>query len=318
MSGDEMAFWWVNQNQTLRDEIEGGFIWSPKRNKNGDFNRFYENMKLVEPGDIILSFADQRIGHVGVATDRAVTNSKPDFGSKGENWNQEGWLVPVAWRKLIVPVRPKTLIDQLRPTLPAKYAPLTKDGNGLQSVYLAAIPEPMAGVLMQASLELDNASKTIAFEMENEPVRRVEDQVEVAIRNDTSIDSTEKRDLVLARRGQGKFRRNLEQIEQCCRLTGVSDRRFLRASHIKPWRLCENNERLDGYNGLLLTPTCDHLFDKGYISFTDEGMILLSKRFPEAVRASLGLPAAQVTDAKAFTNAHKGYLAFHLSEVFLP
>jgi putative restriction endonuclease len=88
-----MAFWWVNQSQTLRDEIGGGFIWSPKRNKNGAFNRFYENMKLVEPGDTILSFADQRIGHVGVATDRAATSSKPDFGAKGENWNQEGWLV---------------------------------------------------------------------------------------------------------------------------------------------------------------------------------------------------------------------------------
>jgi hypothetical protein len=313
-----MAFWWVNQNQTLRDEIRGGFIWSPKRNKNGAFNRFYENMTLVEPGDIIFSFADQRIGHVGVATDRAVTNSKPDFGGKGENWNQEGWLVPVAWTRLTAPVRPKLIIEQLRPTLPEKYAPLTKDGNGLQSVYLAAVPESMASVLMQTSLELANAFE-IRVEIENEPVRQVEDQIEGAIKNDTSIDSTEKHELVLARRGQGKFRRNVEQIEQCCRLTGVSDRRFLRASHIKPWRLCESNhERLDGYNGLLLTPTWDHLFDKGYTSFSDDGLILLSKRFPEKVRFSLGVPAAQVTDAKAFTDAQKKYLAFHRSKVFLP
>src|SRR6516164_9835227 len=139
-----MFFWWVNQNQTLRAEIEGGFIWSPKRNKNGAFNRFYENMKLVEPGDLILSFADQRIGYVGLATDRAVTNAKPDFGGRGENWDQEGWLVPVRWTKLEAPVQPKALIDQLRPTLPTKYAPLTKEGNGLQSVYLATIPEAMA------------------------------------------------------------------------------------------------------------------------------------------------------------------------------
>jgi putative restriction endonuclease len=314
-----MAFWWVNQSQTLRDEIGGGFIWSPKRNKNGAFNRFYENMKLVEPGDTILSFADQRIGHVGVATDRAATSSKPDFGAKGENWNQEGWLVPVAWTKMTVPVRPKDLIDRLRPTLPVKYAPLTEDGNGLQSVYLAAIPEPMARVLMQASPEIDNASKPIAVEIENEPVRRVEDQVEAAIRNDTTIDSTEKHQLTLARRGQGKFRRNLEQIEHYCRLTSVSDPRFLRASHIKPWRLCDTNqERLDGYNGLLLTPTFDHLFDKGYISFSDEGRIVVSDRFPETVRASVGLPTTQVANAAAFTDAQKEYLAFHRSKVFLP
>src|ERR1700756_2754038 len=81
MVGGEMAFWWVNQNQTLRDEIEGGFIWSPKQKKNGGFNQFYENMKLVEPGDIIFSFADQRIGHVGVATLRSAgSRARAGFG----------------------------------------------------------------------------------------------------------------------------------------------------------------------------------------------------------------------------------------------
>ena len=311
-----MSFWWVNQNQTLRAEIEGGFIWSPKRNKNGAFNRFYENMKLVEPGDLILSFADQRIGYVGLATDRAVTNAKPDFGGRGENWDQEGWLVPVRWTKLEAPVQPKALIDQLRPTLPTKYAPLTKEGNGLQSVYLATIPEAMAAVFVQASKEIDQAAKIPSFEIENEPVRRFEDRVEAAIKNDTTIDITEKQELVLARRGQGKFRRNLEQIEDCCRLTGVRDRRFLRASHIKPWRLCEtNHERLDGYNGLLLTPTFDHLFDKGYISFSDDGAILISDRLPNEVRCSLGL--AQAVNAKTLTEAHEKYLAFHRKGVFL-
>jgi len=312
-----MFFWWVNQNQTLRAEIEGGFIWSPKRNKNGAFNRFYENMKLVEPGDLILSFADQRIGYVGLATDRAVTNAKPDFGGRGENWDQEGWLVPVRWTKLEAPVQPKALIDQLRPTLPTKYAPLTKEGNGLQSVYLATIPEAMAAVFVQASKEIDQAAKIPSFEIENEPVRRFEDRVEAAIKNNTTIDTTEKQELVLARRGQGKFRRNLEQIEDCCRLTGVRDRRFLRASHIKPWRLCEtNHERLDGYNGLLLTPTFDHLFDKGYISFSDDGAILIPDRLPNEVRCSLGL-AAQSVNAKTFTEAHEKYLAFHRKGVFL-
>jgi len=311
-----MFFWWVNQNQTLRAEIEGGFIWSPKRNKNGAFNRFYENMKLVEPGDLILSFADQRIGYVGLATDRAVTNAKPDFGGRGENWDHEGWLVPVRWTKLEAPVQPKALIDQLRPTLPTKYAPLTKEGNGLQSVYLATIPEAMAAVFVQASKEIDQAAKIPSFEIENEPVRRFEDRVEAAIKNNTTIDTTEKQELVLARRGQGKFRRNLEQIEDCCRLTGVRDRRFLRASHIKPWRLCEtNHERLDGYNGLLLTPTFDHLFDKGYISFSDDGAILISDRLPNEVRCSLGL--AQAVNAKTLTEAHEKYLAFHRKGVFL-
>jgi len=276
-------------------------------------------MKLVEPGDIIFSFADRLIGHVGHATDRATTAPKPDFGGRGTNWNQEGWLVPVLWERLSRPIRPKTLIDQLRPTLPAQYSPLTSEGNGLQSVYLAAVPEDMAAVLRQASDELNTAAGMTDVESANEPVHRMEDQVEQTIKNDTTIDSTEKQQLVLARRGQGKFRRNLEQIEECCRITGVTDHRFLRASHIKPWRLCDtNHERLDGYNGLLLTPTFDHLFDKGYISFSDEGEILVSARLPDDVRSSVGLPDRQVAIANTFADVHKLYLAFHRTKVFLP
>jgi putative restriction endonuclease len=103
----------------------------------------------------------------------------------------------------------------IAPNIASQICPAYQDGNGLQSVYLAAIPVPMAGVLMQASPELGNASKTVGFEMENAPVNRVEDQVEATIRNDTTIDSTEKHELALDRRGQGKFRQNLEQIEGC-------------------------------------------------------------------------------------------------------
>jgi len=47
-----MAYWWVNQNQTWVHEIEGGFLWSPKRNRNGNFNQFYENMRVAELSDV--------------------------------------------------------------------------------------------------------------------------------------------------------------------------------------------------------------------------------------------------------------------------
>ena len=56
-----MRYWWVNQNQTFRHEVEGGYLWPPKRNANGARNPFYETMRDVSPGDLILSFADTRI-----------------------------------------------------------------------------------------------------------------------------------------------------------------------------------------------------------------------------------------------------------------
>ena len=51
-----MRYWWVNQNQTYRHEVQGGYLWSPKRNANGGRNPFYESMREVAPGDLILSF----------------------------------------------------------------------------------------------------------------------------------------------------------------------------------------------------------------------------------------------------------------------
>ena len=66
-----MRYWWVNQNQTFRHEVEGGYLWSPKRNKNGALNPFYEFMKEVAPSDVIFSFADTRIPAIGFALSNA-------------------------------------------------------------------------------------------------------------------------------------------------------------------------------------------------------------------------------------------------------
>lgn len=61
-----MRYWWVNQNQTFRQEIDGGYLWSPKRNRNGHLNLFYEFMREVAPGDIVFSFRDTRIAALGI------------------------------------------------------------------------------------------------------------------------------------------------------------------------------------------------------------------------------------------------------------
>src|SRR4051812_13370058 len=66
-------FWWVNQNQTYKEEVGGGFLWSPKTKKNGARNHFYDTMKDVAPGDVIFSFCDTRIKAIGIATTHAET-----------------------------------------------------------------------------------------------------------------------------------------------------------------------------------------------------------------------------------------------------
>jgi len=104
---------------------------------------------------------------------------------------------------------------------------------------------------------------------------------------------------------------------------------LLKASHIKPWRTCETaRERLDGMNGLLLTPDADHLFDRGFISFGDEGEVLVSNRADREDLRRLGfdqlvLEATGFEEAPAnwrtnnFLPTQRHYLDYHRREVFL-
>jgi hypothetical protein len=105
--------------------------------------------------------------------------------------------------------------------------------------------------------------------------------------NNTEI--TEKDELIKARIGQGKFRSELIKIWQGCAVTGLRKPEFLIASHILPWSKSNNSDRLNPYNGLLLQPNFDKLFDNGYISFEDGGHIILSKKLDKDVFDQMGI-----------------------------
>lgn len=94
----------------------------------------------------------------------------------------------------------------------------------------------------------------------------------------SKVTETTKRTLIEARLGQGKYRRDLIEFWSGCAITGVTNEKLLRASHIYPWSKSTNEERLDKFNGLLLTPNLDHVFDQGLISFDDEGLILIKDK----------------------------------------
>ncbi|MGA4005811.1 HNH endonuclease [Ralstonia nicotianae] len=123
--------------------------------------------------------------------------------------------------------------------------------------------------------------------------------------------TTEAERLVVQRVGQDLFRNALMDYWQgrCC-VTGLAVPALLRASHIKPWAKCQSDdERLDVFNGLLLAPHIDALFDGGWISFSDKGRLLVSEALPSAARAQLGVsPEWTICNLKP---AHVPYLAFH-------
>jgi len=105
------------------------------------------------------------------------------------------------------------------------------------------------------------------------------------------------------------------RVESACRITKVDNPAHLVGSHIKPWRDATNDERLDGENGLLLTPTIDHLFDRGFISFQNDGKLLISPVADPVSLRRMGVPPA--VNVGTFSREQSGYLEFHRDEVFL-
>lgn len=307
-----MKYWWVNQNQTYKHEINGGYLWSPKANANGARNQFYDYMQSVEAGDVVFSFSDTFIKAVGVATGNSSTTPRPtEFGSTGSYWGEEGWFVPVTFRELTSPIRPSMHMDILAPLLPKKYSPLQANGRGLQGVYLTELSEAIAGAITQL---LGGQVESILIAIGNIGVNALEEAKEKEILAQQDITETEKEQLVKSRRGQGLFKSRVELNEAGCRVTGVTAREHLRASHIKPWCDSDNTERLDGNNGLLLAPHIDHLFDRGYISFTNEGKLLVSNSLDPSILSAWSINSNDA--AKNFKPEQCGYLDHHRNIVF--
>jgi hypothetical protein len=306
-----MRYWWVNQNQTYKFEVPAGFLWSPKTRADGGRNYFYMTMEEVRSGDLVFSYCDTYIKAIGVVQRPAVTAPKPDFRTAGSNWADVGWYVEVEFAELENPIRPKDFMNQIRPLLAEKYAPLQENGNGLQGIYLTEISAAFGELLV---LLTQTDLPTIKHELA--PLAEGESEYEINLEIEArKLDGDlEKIQLTKSRRGQGIFKANVRLIENSCRITGVSNIKHLRASHIKPWAASDNDEKLDGYNGLLLSPHVDHLFDRGFISFKETGVILVSKELNPKVLEQWSIQSGQnVGEFKA--NQGK-YLEYHRDVVF--
>ncbi len=306
-----MRYWWVNQKKTYKHEVSGGFLWSPKRNKNGARNQYYENMKEVQPGDIVFSYREAKIPAIGVVRSPAETTIKPDFGAAGAKWSSEGWFVRVEFRELPEPLSPKSHMDRLAPLLPEKYSPLQTDGNG-KEFYLTELPLAFATQLLAL---IGDGGRQLIGSLEAGAPEIAEEFAAVAIAGRTDIGETTKTQLTNARRGQGVFRANVRINEKFCRVTKVADPDLLVASHIKPWRDSDDTEKLNGCNGLLLAPHVDRLFDRGLIAFADDGRLLVSSKLDSSVLRAWGIPSG--LNVGAFAPEQAAFLRYHRQKVFL-
>jgi putative restriction endonuclease len=294
-----MQYWWVNHKRTPGQRLVGAYLeFAPARRKRSG-NESSRNMTRVQSGDLIWLHTEGALRAIGIALQSAALSDTR-------------WRLPVRFMELDVPLLPSAHASALAPVLPEKNSPLSASGECIAAVYLASIPSSMAAVLRDLLAgQVEDIEFRIADSADSELAAEWAEQV---IQQRTDLKAPEKLALIRARRGQGEFRKSLEKHEYACRLSGLLDRRHLRARHIKPWSICSDREKLDGFNGLLFSPHFDHLFARGYIAFADDGELLISRHLNPVVLKSwkIALPV----NVGAFKSQQCKYLDYHRREVF--
>ncbi|WP_299773026.1 HNH endonuclease [uncultured Pseudoteredinibacter sp.] len=186
-------------------------------------------------------------------SEKTAKNYSGAIQSSISNWALDGNIIKESLSEIREPAQFYALIEPIQ-QLPVFLEKNTK-GNGMYSA-----------ALRQYAEYLDSQTN-----------QSVQEDIEEILSSD-GISNTDKATLVNTRVGQGKFRSQLIDQWRGCAVTGYRDVRFLLASHIKPWRESNNEERLNRYNGVLLLPNLDKVFDLGYITFEESGRIRLSRQ----------------------------------------
>lgn len=131
----------------------------------------------------------------------------------------------------------------------------------------------------------------------------------------TNTSSLEKETIVKRRIGQNKLRQKLLETKCECELCGIKTKELLVASHIKSWKDSNNDEKIDLENVLLLCSMHDALFDKGLITFDEEGKIIISKYLDEKEQALVNINKKNQIEIN--TNKKHSYMKHHRENHFI-
>lgn len=195
--------------------------------------------------------------------------------------------------------------------------------NSNNSLYKLIRKISLPNVTYLSALKLKNENDEIVYYWklfvdyfgEHKPIKELEKEEDEIIEDET-LSETEKETIVRARKGQGEYRKKL--LEECpiCPITMVSDDRLLIASHIKPWAHSEKDEKTDPKNGFMFTPTYDFLFDRGFITFTNEQKMVVSPWLSKMTCSKLSLVDGKKYPLLPMDEKRIVYLEYHKTKIF--
>lgn len=293
-----MEFYWVNVGVTISEVLEDKFLWAPEasQTKSGNVKHLdhWDNVAKVNSGDLIFCCHDKAISHIAVAQRDAYRSPRPPDRSFSA-WGDMGHRVDVTLVEIRVPVHRDMIADDFMSLYDSHCTPsIFTSGATLKQIYMAHLPRDAGVYLLDAANTLE----------------RFENELITEGGGGKPLSKTTRKAIVDARIGQGKYRSDLLlKWGKRCSLTGLSNTDLLVASHIHAWSLSNNEERIDPDNGLLLATHIDRLFDRGLISFDDDGRLLVGESLTAADQKILALD--QFTTLRSLTTSIRKYLVRH-------
>ncbi len=303
-----MAYFWVNQGSSSGAERAGGFFWAP--NNASRVLQHHTNVGLFRPGDIIICKGFSDIDFIAVITTAAV-NNHPVPATHVGGWAGNGYYATADYVPAPIPRSASHIYgDPLINAALATAQPKLITVAGLTSQTYACALSDQAGLALLNELGF-NATTGIGAPR-------------LAPSGAVVMPSTSAAAMVQVRIGQDKFRKNL--LSACGGACGVLNIAFpavLRASHIKPWSVSDDAERLDPDNGIALSGHLDLLFDQGFISFDTAGDMIMSSQLPLPVATALGVghaahPPALRLNPALLTRGRMRFLQYHRDHQFVP
>ncbi|WP_175692726.1 HNH endonuclease [Burkholderia ambifaria] len=273
-----MEFYWVNVGLTINEVLSGNFLWAPQytitQSGKEQHLEHWDNVAKVKAGDVVFCCHSQRISHIARAVKDSYSAPRPRSRSFSE-WNASGHRVDVQLTELKTPVLRDDVSGEFMSRFDERTSPSLFTSTGtLKQIYMAHVPQDAGAYLLEAS----------------QMIERFEDALIADGGNGKKVSKTTREAIVKARVGQGKFRADLlKRWNSQCSLTGLANPDLLVASHIHAWSLSTNDERIDPDNGLLLAPHIDRLFDKGLISFGQDGGLLVGPKLSQRDQQVLAL-----------------------------
>ncbi|WP_302654048.1 HNH endonuclease [uncultured Clostridium sp.] len=302
-----MNYFIVFQNKTYNEERVGEYLWAPKLTATGREIFHWSNMVKVKTGDIIFSMYKRNLVSINIAKESAIDANRPSALDKVNLWENEGWLIKAKYNILDSPVSIDDNISDILELCPSKYSPFTKEGRGSQG-YLFEIGKDFGDYLLKLATDRNSIDITEITQIDEKYIEEINSLIH------KFKDETEKNRIIKARIGQGLFKEKLLYRSCQCAICGLNIKSLLIASHCKPWGNATNKERLDVNNGLLLCPTHDALFDKGLITFKENGKIIISKEIQESQYKLLNIDEYVRLD---FRSEQLPYIKYHREEEFL-